>query len=248
MDFEITTGRDAGRPLTVTICGEQGIGKTCLAAAFPRPVILRTEDGTMSIPKGRAMQSPMLRKMTDVYDAIKQAAAIEKAGTVVIDSISTLDAIVEQEIVASDGKAQSLNQAMGGYGAGARALSAKMRRLRNFCEHVTNAGKHLVFIAHSHVDTVKPVDTDPYNVLTLRMNKGSIPPFTDLVDCVAFLRLDVDTERAGKDSIALSSGDRVLQCHPSAAIAAKNRLGITETLDCPEGANPILEFLKAKQE
>ena len=248
MEFTATKGRDPDRPISVTICGDQGIGKTRLAAAFPRPVILRTEDGTMSIPKGMAMESPMLKNYDEVLRAIDTASKIEKAKTVVIDSISTLDAMVEHEIVARDGKAQSLNQALGGYGAGARALSTKMRKLRLFCDRVMLAGKNMVFIAHSFVDTVKPVDTDPYNMLTLRMNKGSIPPFTDLVDCVAFLRLDVDTEGVGKGSIGLSSGDRVLQCHPSAAIAAKNRLGITETLDCPEGANPILEFLKSQKE
>ena len=248
MEFKPTAGIDAKSPLSITIVGDHGIGKTRLAAAFPRPIVLRTEDGTKSIPKGMAMISPMLKTYNDVLAGIEAASKVEKAKTVVIDSISTLDSMIEHEIVANDGKAHSLNQALGGYGAGAKALATKMRKVRSLSERVLAAGKHLVFIAHSFVDTVKPVDTDAYNMLTLRMNKGSIPPFTDLVDCVAFLRLDVDTEGVGKGTIGLSSGDRVLQCFPSAAVAAKNRLGITEELDCPEGSNPILEFLKAQKE
>ena len=247
MMFERTKGIDKDRCLSVTIVGDQGIGKTVLASTFPRPIFLRTEDGTMSIPGNVAMQSPILTSFKDMLSAIDAAVAVDKAGTVVIDSISTLDSIMESEIVASDRNAKTLNQAMGGYGAGARALASKMRILRSHCDRVLECGKHLVFISHSDVETITPIDTEAYNVLTLRMNKKSIPPFTDLVDCVAFLRLDVDVEHmADKSKLGLSSDERILHCHASASINAKNRLGIKSPLNCPEGTNPILDFVAGK--
>ena len=247
MKFEKSTGVDKDRCLAVTIVGDQGIGKTRLAAAFPRPVILRTEDGTMSIPKGKALQSPILTSYNEVLTALDQAMKIEKAKTVVIDSISTLDTMVEQEIVNADSNAKSLNQAMGGYGAGARVLGYRMRKLRDRCNDVLACGKHVVFVCHSDIEIITPIDTESYNVLTLRMNKKSIPPFTDLVDCVAFLRLDVDVEHmADKTKLGLSTDDRILHCHASASINAKNRLGIKSPLPCPEGSNPILDFVSGK--
>ena len=240
---------DPDRPISVTIVGEQGIGKTRLAAAFPNPIILRTEDGTMSLPDGIAQESPLLTTARDVCLGINAAIAVKSCKTVVIDSITTLDSLIEKEIVETDGRAQSLNQACGGYGAGARVLAGKMRTLREFANKVTESGRHLVFVAHSTVTTIKPIDTEPYNQLTIRMNPGSIPPFTDLVDCVAHMRLDITTEKAGsgtEERIGVSSQNRILICYPSAAIQAKNRLGITEPLPCPEGSNPILDVIQSK--
>jgi len=34
------------RPIIATLFGEGGMGKTTLAAMFPNPVFIRTEDGT----------------------------------------------------------------------------------------------------------------------------------------------------------------------------------------------------------
>ena len=38
-----------GRPIVATLFGEGGMGKTTLAAMFPNPVMIRTEDGTASL-------------------------------------------------------------------------------------------------------------------------------------------------------------------------------------------------------
>ena len=37
------------RPIIATLFGEGGMGKTTLAAMFPKPVFIRTEDGTASL-------------------------------------------------------------------------------------------------------------------------------------------------------------------------------------------------------
>jgi GTPase SAR1 family protein len=37
------------RPIIATLFGEGGMGKTTLAAMFPNPVFIRTEDGTASL-------------------------------------------------------------------------------------------------------------------------------------------------------------------------------------------------------
>jgi hypothetical protein len=40
---------DGSRPIIATLFGEGGMGKTTLAAMFPKPVFIRTEDGTASL-------------------------------------------------------------------------------------------------------------------------------------------------------------------------------------------------------
>jgi hypothetical protein len=43
---------DGSRPIIATLFGEGGMGKTTLAAMFPKPVFIRTEDGTASLKVG----------------------------------------------------------------------------------------------------------------------------------------------------------------------------------------------------
>jgi hypothetical protein len=112
---------DGSRPIIATLFGEGGMGKTTLAAMFPKPVFIRTEDGTASLWLVMTMSACFLwpRRTQDVLDAI-EALATEKHEhkTLVIDSITQLATLIESEIVAADPKAKSINQAGGGYGAG----------------------------------------------------------------------------------------------------------------------------------
>ena len=42
--------KPSARPVIVTICGDSGLGKTNLAATFPKPIFIRAEDGLQGIP------------------------------------------------------------------------------------------------------------------------------------------------------------------------------------------------------
>ena len=38
------------RPIICTITGDAGLGKTSMAATFPKPIFIRAEDGLQAIP------------------------------------------------------------------------------------------------------------------------------------------------------------------------------------------------------
>jgi hypothetical protein len=83
------------------------MGKTTLAAMFPKPVFIRTEDGTASLVGNDGVSLfPLATSTQDVLDAI-EALATEKHEhkTLVIDSITQLATLIESEIVAADPKA-----------------------------------------------------------------------------------------------------------------------------------------------
>ena len=46
-------GKPADRSVFVTICGDSGMGKTTLAATFPKPIVIRAEDGLQAIPSDK---------------------------------------------------------------------------------------------------------------------------------------------------------------------------------------------------
>lgn len=231
------------RPIIVTLFGEGGMGKTTLASMFPVPVIIRTEDGTQSlVGNDDVALMPIASSYQDVLDQIEALATQEHDfKTLVLDSITQLATMIESEIVSSDPKAKSINQAMGGYGAGHNAAADRHRQVREWAGALAYEKKmNVVFIAHADTETLDLPDFDPYARYTIRMNKKSVPHYTDNVDAVCLIRLETFL-RGGDDSKrAITTGKREIICHPQASSVTKNRFGITEKLAFDfESGNPF---------
>ena len=228
------------KPLHITIAGSPGVGKTTLGATFTKPAFIRTEEGTRYLT-GDFLETPKLTEYQDVVEAIKEASSNDDIGTIIIDSISNLEQALEDEVVRKDG-ASSINTACGGYGNGSRTVGYRMGQIRKLCNE---SNKNLVFLSHTVVEQYKAVDMEPFNILTLRLSKHSLPHFVDHVDCVAFMRLKLSDQRSGKEKVVLSTSKRELICHAHATIMSKNRWGITKPLECLEGTNPIVDYVRA---
>jgi len=81
---------------------------------------------------------------------------------------------------------------------------------------------------------------------SLRLAEKSLPPYVDDVDVVGFLKLVTYTKGdEGERKKAISTGDRQLIVHASAANISKNRYGITEPLDFVAGENPLAAVIPA---
>jgi len=235
------------RPIIATIFGEGGLGKTTLAAMFPKPVFIRTEDGTASLTgNDNVSLFPVATSTQDVFDAI-EVLATEKHDfkTLVIDSITQLATLIESEIVAADPKAKSINQAGGGYGAGYGAASEIHRQIRDWSGSLaTETNMNVVFIGHADTETLDLPDMDPYARYCVRMHKKSIPHYTDNVDLVGLIRLKTFTRGDGDKKRAISTGEREILCFPQASSVTKNRFNITEPLSFTfDGGNPFQKFV-----
>ena len=53
MSLIATAAKPADRPVLITLCGDSGMGKTSLAASFPKPIFIRAEDGMQAIPANK---------------------------------------------------------------------------------------------------------------------------------------------------------------------------------------------------
>lgn len=227
----------------ITICGDAGTGKTSLAATFPNPIVIRAEDGLMSIPADKRPDAfPLLKSADELWPqllALLQEQHDYK--TLVVDSVSACEQLFIKDVMDRDGRAKSINQALGGYGAGAAAVAAMHQRLRKGAGLLNERkGMAVVFISHADLEAVRPPDQDDYTRYSLRLMGKSLPPYVDDVDMVGFVRL-VSALRGddGDRKKIVSNGDREVICHATAASVSKNRFGITEPLEFAAGENPF---------
>jgi hypothetical protein len=252
-DIMATIAKPTDRAVMVTICGDSGMGKTSLASAFPKPIFIRAEDGLQAVTEAdRPDAFPVLggAKAQDAVDQLwaQMIALLQNDHdyeTLVIDSVTALERLFVSAVLESDPKAKSINQALGGYGAGLSAVAAMHQRVRKAAGLLnTRKGMHVVFVAHADVETMKLPDSDDYMRYSLRLPAKSLPPYVDDVDVVGFVRLETFTKgETGERKKAISTGDRQLVVHATAANVSKNLIHITEPIDLPEGTNPLAAFI-----
>jgi hypothetical protein len=240
------------RPVIVTITGDSGIGKTSLAAAFPAPIVIRAEDGLQSIPMNRRPDAlPRLASADDLWEQLKALLREDHSyKTLVIDSVTALERMFIETVIESDPKnPRTINQALGGYGAGLNAVATMHQRVRK-AAGLLNERKnmHIVFIAHADTETIELPDQDPYTRYSLRLGKKSMAPYVDDSDIVGFLKLETFTRGDGERKKAISDGTRLLTTYTTAANISKNRYGITQDITVEEGKNPLVEYVPALQQ
>lgn len=253
MDLMATIAKPKDRPVMVTICGDSGTGKTSLAATFPNPIFIRAEDGLQSVPADKRPDAfPVLAaaKATDTVQMLwDQLIALlqqpHEYQTVVIDSVTALERLFIASVLESDHRAKSINQALGGYGAGPAAVASMHQRVRKAAGLLNERrGMHVVFVAHADVEMMRLPDTDDYMRYSLRLPSKSMPPYVDDVDLVGFLKLTTYTKGDDGDrKKAISTGERELICYATAANVSKNRFGITDAIEVPQGVNPLAELI-----
>ena len=237
------------RPAIVTILGDSGLGKTSLACTFPNPIVIRAEDGLSAIPSEQRPDAfPVIQKVDDVWDQLMALIKEEhEYKTVIVDSVTALERLFIQHIIDNDPKnPRSINQALGGYGAGLAAVATMHQRVRKACG-ILNERKNMnvVFVAHADTETVELPDQDPYTRYSLRLGKRSVAPYVDDSDVVGFLKLQTFTTGDGDRKKAMSDGTRLLVCYATASNVSKNRFGIEDDIVFEPNKNPFAGILPA---
>ena len=246
MSILATAGKPQNRPVAITILGDAGLGKTSLAASFPKPIFIRSEDGLRSVPEKMMPDAfPLIKSVEELWAQLTALIREEhEYQTLVIDTITTLDTIFTDHVLESDPKKpKSINQAHGGYGAGRDMIASLHRRVRNAAGMLMDRGMNVVFVAHAETVRIEPPDANAYTKYAMRMNEKSTLPYIDNVDAIGFIRLETYVVGDGEVKKAHSDGTRQMVCHAMAANVSKNRFGITEPITLEVGVNPFAAYL-----
>lgn len=249
MSILSSISKPGDRPVLITICGDSGMGKTTLAATFPKPIVIRAEDGLQAIPADlRPDAFPVVNTPDELWEQLKGLIGEDHGyQTLVVDSVTALERMFATHIVETDPKKpRGIQQALGGYGAGREAVAAMHSRLRKAAGLLAERkGMNTVFIAHADTARIEPPDDDAYMRYTLRLHEKSMPAYVDDVDVVGFLKLETFTMGEGERKKAISDGTRVLITYATAANVSKNRYGITAPLTVEQGVNPFVNIIPA---
>lgn len=236
----ITTNKKTAYALT--FCGDAGTGKTTLASTFPKPIFIKSEDGTGLL---EVDSFPLLKSVDNLWEQLGALIKEEhNYKTVIIDSVTRLEDMFTLYVVESDPKKpKSINQALGGYGAGLSAVAALHGRVRKAAQMLLEKGINVIFIAHTETTVLELPDQDAYHRYDLKLGKRSMSHYVDDVDLVGFLKLQTYTFGDEKKKKATSDGTRVLVSYATASNISKNRFGIKEDLTIVEGINPFKNIL-----
>ncbi len=243
-----TISKPQDRAPILTLCGDSGTGKTTTASSFPKPIVIRAEDGLQAIPSDiRPDAFPILKDVDSLWEQLTTLIKEDHDyQTLIIDSVTALERLFIQYVIDSDPKKpRSINQALGGYGAGLAAVSTMHQRVRKACG-VLNQGKgmNIIFIAHADTETIELPDQDPYSRYSLRLGKKSIACYVDDSDLVGFIKLDAHViGQDGERKKAISTGKRKMVTYATASNVSKNRYGITEDLVVEMNKNPLVNYI-----
>jgi hypothetical protein len=223
--MKIVKGRQAA-PVRAVIYGVEGIGKSTLAAQFPRPLFLDTEDGTGQLDVDRVACHD--------WAALRGAVAelgVEQHGyqTIVIDSIDWAERMLTEWVCKQAGKSSVEDF---GFGKGWVIVAEHMARFVEGLDNLHRTGVHVVLVAHAKVQRTSPPDqTDGYDRYELRLSKQVAPIVKEWADALLFanyrMRLVEGTDGKKK---AIGGKDRIVYAERAAAYDAKNRYGLGEEL------------------
>ena len=256
------------KPPMITIVGTPGAGKTTLGAMFPGALILPTEDGTAVFETwdvdAQPTVLPRLPKTSEKRSTRDTLLALldelittqHEYRTLVIDSITTLGALLEAEIALRDGVGTAAD-ASGGYHKGFAEVASWHADIVYKCEQLRAVKKMaIVFLAHIGIKKMRnrPDAAADYSAFSLDMDNQALSVYVAQSDAVLYLRKEEfvtgqETDRKGRQTKfgrVTQTGKRILVTTGDGQVGylnAKSRYNMPPEIEVPMGENPIIEYI-----
>jgi len=225
--MQINKGKRA-RARRVLLYGENGVGKSSLAAQFPKPLFINIEDGIgdLEVDSTAVIKSvnDFMSWLVYIWDTDYQ--------TIVIDTVDWLEKLLMYEVAKEAGK-KTIDDI--GFGKGYQNLEQKWKVLFEGFAALWGQGRHIVFTCHETIEKFTNPEGDSYNYYRPSLHLKGSGCVTEWCDEVLFLRYKIATIQkdegfGAKRSIAIGGKERVIVANKVATVEAKNRLGMPDEL------------------
>jgi hypothetical protein len=190
---EALKAKNQERGLFCVIGSEPGCGKTSLAASLPNPVFLLAENGLASVSEaqqpavlGTLAPFAKLAENGEPLGIVQQISeycrllATEEHNfkTLVIDTLSAMDAMVCEYVVAvapnnKDGSRPTFEQAYGGYGKAYLEVGAVHAIICQKLLNLTKRGINVVLLSHIRSTVDRKPDGEDLTVYGLALTDGT---------------------------------------------------------------------------
>ena len=227
---EVQTGMNPG-PVKMNIGGTDGIGKTTFAAGAPKPIFIKTEEGTRYV---NTSSFPLCESFEDIMHRLKQLVQ-EKHDfkTVVLDTTDWAEKLIQEE-VARQKNVSSIEDI--GFGKGYTMTAEGFQKILRALD-VLNDQKNMnvILLSHVAIRTFADPEREPYDRWELNLHKKVASKIREWVDFNLFANHQIRVTKSGsgfnEQTRALAMGDRMLFTKFSPAFDAKSRVPLSDKIE-----------------
>jgi|TARA_X000001388_G_scaffold74281_1_gene67018 hypothetical protein len=227
---EVQTGMNPG-PVKMNVGGTDGIGKTTFAAGAPKPIFIKTEEGTRYV---NTSSFPLCESFEDIMHRLKQLVQEEHDfKTVVLDTTDWAEKLIQEE-VARQKNVSSIEDI--GYGKGYTMTAEGFQKILRALD-VLNDQKNMnvILLSHVAIRTFADPEREPYDRWELNLHKKVSSKIREWVDFNLFANHQIRVTKSGsgfnEQTRALAMGDRMLFTKFSPAFDAKSRVPLPDKIE-----------------
>ena len=228
--MKLTSGK-IDTAIKTVIYGPEGIGKSTLAAQFPRPVFIDTEGSTVHMDVRR---TPRPQSWTELLEQVHWLAdRPAELGTLVLDTADWAEALCAETVCV---RAQKSGIEEFGYGKGYTYLAEEFGRLLTALDLAKDRGVNIVITAHAKMRKFEqPDEMGAYDRWEMKLSKTCAPLIKEWADMVLFACyktyvVNVDGQGAQKGKNKAMGGERILRTTHNPCWDAKNRFALPEEM------------------
>jgi len=235
----------------ITIYGNPGIGKTSLAASFPNPLFILTENPG----KNGLSCTKKYSSFKEIFDDVRELSKIDSIpyDTIVLDSIGGLDKLVIEYIIAEEkdrnGKKKNiaLGECCGGYGKGYERAQSIHNAFKSVLNRINEKGIAIIYLAHMGIQEKKSPEHDPYDTYSIMMNhqKSKDVYINSDIDAVLFYKLKSYSESLDNGKTRIKCSDQhIIVTSVNEINVSKNRFNMPSEIAIPDANSGFKELSK----